>query len=161
MASPVSAASGSSPNFVASVVSVVENNSKEQTNVVWKGHQSRDKWYSSGRDTQTIHTQSHLVYLVLLPVVCYVKNRVEFKKSPHKDVRKVKSTIIWKQYFLIKASSSYLLKLSFLKTKRKGIYGMNFKHAKSRWTCLNSNQSQWSEKRPGHLSQNTVHMFVF
>jgi len=34
MASPVSAASGSSPNFVASVVSVVENNSKEQTNVV-------------------------------------------------------------------------------------------------------------------------------
>jgi len=35
MASPVSAtASGSSPHFVASVVSVVENNSKEQTNVV-------------------------------------------------------------------------------------------------------------------------------
>lgn len=34
MASPVSGASGSSPHFVASVVSVVENNSKEQTNVV-------------------------------------------------------------------------------------------------------------------------------
>ena len=27
---------------------------------------------------------------MLLPVVCYVKNRVEFKKNPHKDVRKFK-----------------------------------------------------------------------